>query len=218
MTDSEISVEQQHKTTDSVDNQLIEAGNVISEAKETKTFADYFTRFKKSDDIKEKDRIRYEINDTFLLNTAQELTEDDISTALNRADFFIARVVWDKEKGKFHDHFVIVKERLVILENGTCGEYLNVKTNCGPHFPFSTAMRFRKSPRRRDPSAFAPPIARSSPPAPSLASRPRSSAPYGAASRSPPALSPSARRCGSGRRPAPSRGCGWSPMTPRPRR
>ena len=160
MTDSEISVEQQHKTTDSVDNQLIEAGNVISEAKETKTFADYFTRFRKSDDIKEKDRIRYEINDTFLLNTAQELTEDDISTALNRADFFIARVVWDKEKGKFHDHFVIVKERLVILENGICGEYL--KTSCRPQqnntlfvilgkmivltlFTFRTYLKGRKS-------------------------------------------------------------------------
>ena len=50
-------------------------------------------------------------NDTFILNTGEEVTVENIKAILDRGDFFVARRIWNKSDGKCHDHFVFVKER-----------------------------------------------------------------------------------------------------------
>ena len=62
---------------------------------------------------KEQQNRRHDINDEFIQHTAVEVTEDNIHYILNRGAFLIARRIWDKEAGKFHDHFVFVKGRYV---------------------------------------------------------------------------------------------------------
>merc|ERR1719367_197241 len=60
---------------------------------------------------KKKQKLRNEINDTFILNTGIEETKDNIDMIFNRGNFFVARRIWDKTEGKCHDHFVFVSER-----------------------------------------------------------------------------------------------------------
>ena len=88
----------------------------ISETKsdQNDTYEEFYESWKKKRVLgsrKAEDDILRELFDAFLLNTAVELNEDNISSILNKGDFFIARRVWNKTKGKYHDHFAIVKER-----------------------------------------------------------------------------------------------------------
>ena len=48
---------------------------------------------------------------SFILNTGEEVTVENIKAILDRGDFFVARRIWNKSDGKCHDHFVFVKER-----------------------------------------------------------------------------------------------------------
>ena len=72
---------------------------------------DFFQKWKGTDDNKEKEKLRNQINDTFILNTGEEVTVENIKAILDRGDFFVARRIWNKSDGKCHDHFVFVKER-----------------------------------------------------------------------------------------------------------
>jgi len=74
-------------------------------------FKDFLESWKSTDDTKQKQKLRNEINDTFILNTGTEVTNDNIDMIFNKGDFFVARRIWDKTEGKCHDHFVFVKER-----------------------------------------------------------------------------------------------------------
>ena len=74
-------------------------------------FKDVFDTFRGNGDAKKKQKLRNEINDTFILNTGTQITDDNVEELLNRGDFFTARRIWDKSERKFHDHFAFVKDR-----------------------------------------------------------------------------------------------------------
>ena len=88
--------------------------------KEANILRDIFNKAKYFKGDKERTNLRNEINDKFILNTAVEINEENIATILERGDFFIARRIWNKEEGKFHDHFVFVKERSVLEKITFC--------------------------------------------------------------------------------------------------
>ena len=51
-----------------------------------------------------------------MLARCEELTPDllEDEDRLDRGDFIIARIVWNEEKQKFHDHSAIIENRSVI--------------------------------------------------------------------------------------------------------
>ena len=69
---------------------------------------------KNSPEVKDKTTLRNEINDSFILKTAVQVTEDNIESILYKGDFLIGRRIWDKSEGKYHDHFVFVNERFIV--------------------------------------------------------------------------------------------------------
>ena len=83
----------------------------VAEKRTTAIFKDVFDTFRGNGDAKKKQKLRNEINDTFILNTGTQITDDNVEELLNRGDFFTARRIWDKSERKFHDHFAFVKER-----------------------------------------------------------------------------------------------------------
>ena len=83
----------------------------VAAKRTTAIFKDVFDTFRGNGDAKKKQKLRNEINDTFILNTGTQITDDNVDELLNRGDFFIARRIWDKSERKFHDHFAFVKER-----------------------------------------------------------------------------------------------------------
>lgn len=85
----------------------------VSQKPYSTAFKDFLESWKSTDDTKQKQKLRNEINDTFILNTGTEVTNDNIDMIFNNGDFFVARRIWDITVGKCHDHFVFVKERLV---------------------------------------------------------------------------------------------------------
>ena len=112
--DSDISVinEDNQESAPSSD---IEVNNqeLVPQKPHSTVLKNFFENWKSTDETKKKQKLRNEINDTFILNTGTEVTEDNIDSILNRGDFLVARRIWDKAEGKCHDHFVFVKERLV---------------------------------------------------------------------------------------------------------
>ena len=60
---------------------------------------------------KEKEKLRNEINDAFILNTGEVVTTENITSILDKGSFFIARRIWNDLDEKYHDHYVFVKER-----------------------------------------------------------------------------------------------------------
>ena len=74
-------------------------------------FKKFFKQWKSTDCNKEKEKVRNEINDTFILKTGEEVNQKNISSILDRGSFFVARRIWNKSEGKCHDHYVFVKER-----------------------------------------------------------------------------------------------------------
>ena len=60
---------------------------------------------------KEKEKLRNEINDAFIVNTGEAVTTENITSILDKGSFFIARRIWDDLDGKYHDHYAFVKER-----------------------------------------------------------------------------------------------------------
>ena len=91
---------------DEVNNQ-----ELVPQKRHSTVLKDFFKNWNSTDDTKKKQKLRNEINDTFILNTGTEVTEENIDSILNRGDFLVARRIWDKANGKCHDHFVFVKER-----------------------------------------------------------------------------------------------------------
>ena len=83
----------------------------VAAKRTTAIFKDVFDTFRGNGDAKKKQKLRNEINDTFILNTGTQITDDNVEELLNRGDFFTARRIWDKSERKFHDHFAFVKER-----------------------------------------------------------------------------------------------------------
>ena len=86
---------------------------LVPQKRTSTVLKDFFDSWKNNDDAKKKQKLRNEINDTFILNTGIEVTKDNIDMIFNRGDFFVARRIWDKTEGKCHDHFVFVNERSV---------------------------------------------------------------------------------------------------------
>ena len=81
---------------------------------QNETYEDFLESWQKKSVLDPKKPVdARESFEAFLLHTAIELNEENISSILNKGDFFIARRVWNKTEGKYHDHFVIVKERCV---------------------------------------------------------------------------------------------------------
>ena len=95
-------------SNDGVNNQ-----ELVPQKRHSTVLKDFFQSWKSTHDTKKKQKLRDEINDTFILNTGIEVTEENIDSILNRGDFLVARRIWDKAEGKCHDHFVFIKERLV---------------------------------------------------------------------------------------------------------
>ena len=87
--------------------------NDTSMEPESSQLSGCFAGFNKSNGLKDNACIMREINDNFLLSFAEELGDHNVSTALTTADFLLARRVWDKERGRYHDHLAFVKERFV---------------------------------------------------------------------------------------------------------
>ena len=83
----------------------------VAAKRTTAIFKDVFDTFRANGDAKKKQKLRNEINDTFILNTGTQITDDNVEELLNRGDFFTARRIWDKSERKFHDHFAFVKDR-----------------------------------------------------------------------------------------------------------
>ena len=83
----------------------------VAAKRTTAIFKDVFDTIRGNGDAKKKQKLRNEINDTFILNTGTQITDDNIEELLNRGDFFTARRIWDKSERKFHDHFAFVKNR-----------------------------------------------------------------------------------------------------------
>ena len=83
----------------------------VAAKRTTAIFKDVFDTIRGNGDAKKKQKLRNEINDTFILNTGIQITDDNVEELLNRGDFFTARRIWDKSERKFHDHFAFVKER-----------------------------------------------------------------------------------------------------------
>lgn len=109
--------EENHESTPSFGNEETPE-DLTRRKRASSVLKDFFESFKSTDlksfsDNKKRQKLRNEINDTFILNTGTDVTEDNIDTILNRGDFFVARRIWDKAKGQCHDHFVFVSERLV---------------------------------------------------------------------------------------------------------
>ena len=48
-----------------------------------------------------------------MLSRCKEMTADLLNdiNGLCRGDFIIARIIWDEEKQKFHDHFAVIENR-----------------------------------------------------------------------------------------------------------
>ena len=109
-----INVDNQETTPSS--NDEVNNQENVPEKRHSHVLKDFFQKWKITDDTKEKQKLRNEINDQFILNTGTEVTEENIDSTLKRGDFFVARRIWDKEEGKCHDHFVFVKERLYLSE------------------------------------------------------------------------------------------------------
>ena len=51
-----------------------------------------------------------------MLARCEELTPDllEDEDRLDRGDFIIARIVWNEEKQKFHDHSAIIENRSIV--------------------------------------------------------------------------------------------------------
>ena len=94
---------------------LDDTSNVSKEKQEesSNVLKDAFTTWKNFHNFEEKQNVRNDINDNFILKTELEVNERNIKTALHRGDFFLARRIWNKSKHQYHDHFVFVKERFV---------------------------------------------------------------------------------------------------------
>ena len=56
---------------------------------------------------------RDELNAEAVFSRCEEVTKEDLKDVdnLDRGDFIIARIIWDGDKEKYHDHWAIVKER-----------------------------------------------------------------------------------------------------------
>ena len=104
------------KLEDNLPDATIETENTYEIEKPSNTtniFRDVLAKCKIGNKPEDKQKLRNVINDDFILKTAVEVNDGNIDTILKRGDFFIARRIWDKTEGKFHDHFVFVKERFV---------------------------------------------------------------------------------------------------------
>ena len=77
---------------------------VVANKRSSNILKDFFQKWKSTDDNKEKEKLRNQINDTFILNTGEAITEVNIKTILDIGDFFVARRIWSKSDGKCHDH------------------------------------------------------------------------------------------------------------------
>ena len=88
--------------------------DVVANKRSSNILKDFFQKWKSTDDNKEKEKLRNQINDTFILNTGEAITVENIKTILDTGDFFVARRIWSKSDGKCHDHFVLVKKRCCI--------------------------------------------------------------------------------------------------------
>ena len=85
--------------------------NIAAEKQFSTVLKNFFKKWQISDCNKEKEKIRNDINDAFLLKNGEAITSDNLSSILNKGDFFVARRVWNVNDGKCHDHFVFVKEK-----------------------------------------------------------------------------------------------------------
>ena len=70
-----------------------------------------FEKWKDFNCNKEKEKLRNEINDAFILNTGEAVTAENITSILEKGSFFVARRIWNDLDGKYHDHYVFVKEK-----------------------------------------------------------------------------------------------------------
>ena len=70
-----------------------------------------FEKWKDFNCNKEKEKLRNEINDAFILNTGEVVTTENITSILDKGSFFVARRIWNDLDGKYHDHYVFVKEK-----------------------------------------------------------------------------------------------------------
>ena len=117
--DSNIVKDDQHDILNSnSDNEKIDKQSSIDE--QTSNFLkDFFLNEPKSllekwkdfNCNKAKEKLRNEINDAFILNTREDVTIENITSKLEKGSFFVARRIWNDLDGKYHDHFVFVKER-----------------------------------------------------------------------------------------------------------
>ena len=56
---------------------------------------------------------RDEINTQAMFSRCEEVNATMLydNDRLDRGDFIVARIVWDKQKEKYHDHWVFLQER-----------------------------------------------------------------------------------------------------------
>ena len=84
---------------------------IAAEKQFSNVLKDFFKKWHTSDCNKEKEKIRNEINDAFLLKNGEAITTENLPFILDKGDFFVARRIWNVKDGKCHDHFVFVKEK-----------------------------------------------------------------------------------------------------------
>ena len=71
------------------------------------------TDWQKERSPEKRAQYRDEIIKDELLSRCEEVSVESLhdSTKLDKNDFLIARIFWDRNEGKYHDHWAFLKER-----------------------------------------------------------------------------------------------------------
>ena len=75
--------------------------------------ANFMEDWKRGMNPEKKALYRDEINKDEMLSRCEEISVESLHdpTKLDKNDFLIARIFWNRNEGKYHDHWAFLKER-----------------------------------------------------------------------------------------------------------